>query len=254
MSDRKSDSTNSGAAGGSKAKLAFKIAIAVVIAGLLVFLGREAAGYLGGFIEWVNGLGAWGPIVFIAGYAVGTVAFIPGSVLTMASGAIFGLLFGTLYTIAGSTIGVTAAFLIARFFARQQVEDKIAGNDKFTAIDKAVAHHGGRIVFLLRLSPVFPYNLLNYALGLTKVPLGSYVLASLVGMIPGTFLYVYYGKALGSLSAVVAGEAPDRGMEYWIFLGAGLVATIIVTIYVTRIARRTLHEATDDRLEEGDDE
>ncbi len=210
----------------------------------LIFVGRQAGAYVGDFAEWVDSLGVWGPVVFILGYAVGTVAFIPGSILTMASGAIFGLLWGTVYTTAGAVIGVTVAFLIARFVARSRIEDKIAGNEKFAAIDRAIAAQGGKIVLLLRLSPAFPYNLLNYALGLTKVPLVQYVLAS-VGMLPGTFLYVYYGKAIGSLSAIAAGEAPEQGNEQWIFLGVGLLATVAVTAFVTRIARRALREAAD---------
>ncbi|MEE8526382.1 MAG: TVP38/TMEM64 family protein, partial [Thermoanaerobaculia bacterium] len=194
--------------------------------------------------EWVDSLGVWGPVVFIVGYAVGTVAFVPGSILTMASGAIFGLVYGTIYTIIGAIVGVTIAFLVARFVVRRQIEDKIAGNEKFAAIDRAIAAQGGKIVFLLRLSPAFPYNLLNYALGLTKVPLLQYVLAS-VGMLPGTFLYVYYGKAIGSLSAIAAGEAPEHGNEQWAFLALGLIATIAVTAVVTKIARRALAEAAD---------
>lgn len=247
MSDAQAESTRPDAVTKGRAShggLGLKIALAVAALVLLVVLGRQAAAYLDDFVGWVESLGAWGPIVFIAGYAVGTVAFVPGSLLTMASGAIFGLFYGTLYVIAGSTIGVTCAFLIARFLARRQIEEKITGSERFAAIDRAIARRGGRIVFLLRLSPAFPYSLLNYALGLTKVPLLQYVLAS-VGMIPGTFLYVYYGKALGSLSAVVAGEEAQRGAEQWVFLGMGLAATIVVTIYVTKIARRALSEATD---------
>ncbi len=229
---------------GSLALKIAKIAAGLAVLAALVFVGREAGAQLGAFAEWVDGLGAWGPVVFMVGYAVGVVAFVPGSILTMAAGILFGLGYGTLYVAIAATVGAIAAFLIARFLARRQIEERIAGSERFAAIDHAVAAHGGRIVFLLRLSPVFPFSLLNYALGLTRVPALHYVLAS-VGILPGTFLYVYYGTALGSLTAVAAGAAPARGAEQWVFLGLGLVATVAVTAYVTRIARRALSEATD---------
>ena len=228
----------------ARRRLALKIAAGLAILAALVFVGREAGAQLGTFVEWVDGLGIWGPIVFMIGYAAGTVAFVPGSILTLAAGILFGLGHGTLYVMISATAGATAAFLIARFLARRQIEERIAGSEKFAAIDRAVAARGGRIVFLLRLSPVFPFVLLNYALGLTRVRTLHYVVAS-VGMLPGTFLYVYYGKALGSLTAVAAGAAPARGAEQWVFLGLGLLATVAVTAYVTRIARRALKEATD---------
>ncbi len=232
------------AAAPARGAWALKIAAAVAILAALLFLGRQAGAHLGDFVAWVEGLGIWGPVVFIIGYAAGTVAFVPGSILTMAAGVLFGLAYGTLYVAIAATAGATAAFLIARFVARRAIEKRIAGNDKFAAIDRAIATHGGKIVLLLRLSPAFPFNLLNYGLGLTRVPLWHYVLAS-VGMLPGTFLYVYYGSALGSLTAIAAGTETERGPEHWIFLGVGLVATVAVTAYVTRIARRALKEATD---------
>ena len=219
--------------------LGLKIAAGAAILAVLIFLGREAGAHLGAFVEWVEGLGVWGPIVFMIGYAVATVAFVPGSILTMAAGVLFGLVHGTLYVIVAATVGATAAFLVARFLARRPIEARLAGDERFAAIDRAIAERGGKIVFLLRLSPAFPYNLLNYALGLTRVPVLQYVLAS-AGMLPGTFLYVYYGTALGSLTAVAADTAPERGAEQWIFLGVGLLATVAVTAYVTAVARRAL--------------
>ncbi len=219
------------------------VAAAAVVAAL-VLLGRQAGSYVGDFAAWVDGLGIWGPAVFMAGYVVATVAFVPGSILTMAAGALFGLFHGTIYVLVAATAGATLAFLIARFLARRRVEGMIAGNRKFAAVDRAVADQGVKIVVLLRLSLAFPFNLLNYALGLTKVRIWHFV-AACVGMIPGTFLYVYYGTGLGSLAAVAAGNAPERGMEQWIFLGVGLAATVAVTATVTRIARRALEEATD---------
>lgn len=215
-------------------------ALAALVA--LVLLGRELGGYVPRFAAWVDSLGIWGPIMFVLGYAAATVAFVPGSLLTMAAGAIFGLAKGTLLVFVGATLGTAGAFLVARYVARDRIEAKLEDRPRFAAIDRAVARSGLKIVFLLRLSPVFPYNLLNYALGLTKISLKHYVLASF-GMLPGTFLYVYYGKVLGSLAEVTSDTAEvEGGWERWLFIGVGLVATIVVTTLVTRIARRALEE------------
>jgi uncharacterized membrane protein YdjX (TVP38/TMEM64 family) len=216
------------------------VIVAVVLAALILG-GRQAGQYLPRFAAWVESLGWLGPLVFILGYAVATVAFVPGSLLTLAAGAIFGLAQGTLYTFLGATLGASAAFLIARYGARRAIERRIAGNRKFAAIDRAVGKEGFKIVALLRLSPVFPFNLLNYSLGLTKVRFLDYLLAS-VAMLPGTLLYVYYGKAAGSLAAVAGGAKTERGPEYWVTLGIGLIATIAVTTFITRLAGRALRQ------------
>lgn len=221
--------------------------IALIAAGLalLLVLGRQLGSYVPRFAAWVETLGFWGPLVFILGYAAATVAFIPGSILTLAAGAIFGLAKGTLYVFLGATLGSTLAFLVARYLARGAIERRLESSPKFKAIDGAVAEEGLKIVFLLRLSPIFPYNLLNYALGLTRVSLRDYVIAAL-GMIPGTFLYVYYGKALGSLAAVAGGAEVERGAGYWVVLAVGLLATLVVTTLVTRLAGRALSQEVED--------
>ncbi len=225
----------------SRWSLAGKVALAAAGLALLLFLGRQLGAYVPQFAAWVDTLGFWGPLVFILGYAAATVGFIPGSILTLAAGAIFGLARGTLYVFVGATLGSTLAFLVARYFARGAIERRLENSPKFAVIDNAVANEGLKIVFLLRLSPVFPYNLLNYALGLTRVSLRDYVTAA-VGMIPGTFLYVYYGKAIGSLAAVAGGAEVERGAGYWVVLGIGLLATLVVTTFATRIARRALSQ------------
>ena len=206
---------------------------------LLILLGRRLGAYVPAFAQSVESLGFWGPVVFILGYAAATVAFIPGSLLTLAAGAIFGLAKGTVFVFVGATLGSTLAFLVARYLARGFVGRRLGRYPRFTTIDKAVAEQGLKVVFLLRLSPIFPYNLLNYALGLTRVKLKDYVMAA-VGMIPGTFLYVYYGKALGNVAAVVGGAEIEQGLASWVLLGLGLAATIFVTTLVTRLARRAL--------------
>jgi len=229
----------------SRKGLVLKLLIGVAAAAALVTLGRQLGAYVPQFAEWVDGLGFWGPAVFVLGYAAATLAFVPGSILTMAAGAIFGLAKGTLLTFLGATVGSTFSFLVARYLARSAIERRLADRPRFRAIDRAVAKQGLKIIFLVRLSPVFPYNLLNYGLGLTRVKLRDYVLACF-GMIPGTFLYVYYGKALGSLAAVAGGVAPERGAGDWALMGVGLAATVAVTAFVTHIARRALKEEVED--------
>jgi uncharacterized membrane protein YdjX (TVP38/TMEM64 family) len=209
----------------------------------VIALGRAAGGYVPAFAEWVDGLGIWGPAVFVAGYVVAVVAFVPASLLTLAAGAIFGIPAGTLYVFVAATVGSCLAFLVSRYLARVAVERRIEGNPKFAAIDRAVGSQGRRIVFLLRLSPVFPFNLLNYALGLTRVRFVDYAVAA-VGMLPGTLLYVYLGKVAGDVAALAGGAAAERGPAESALLVVGLLATIVVTTLVTRIARRALAEAT----------
>lgn len=221
-----------------------RVGLAVAALAALVLLGRRAGSAVPEFSAYIAGLGALGPIVFVLGYAIATVAFIPGSLLTLAAGAVFGLLRGTAVVFVGATIGSTLAFLVSRYVARGTVERRLAGNRKFAAVDRAIAEQGRRIVFLLRLSPAFPFSLLNYALGLSRVRLRDYVLAS-VGMLPGTVLYVYYGKLAGDVAALAGGAQTPRGAGYYAVLILGLVATVIVTTLVTRTARRALREATE---------
>lgn len=228
----------------SRGKTVVYVALGALALAILLFAGRRAGAYIPEFAAWVESLGVWGPIVFILGYAVAAVAFVPGSLLTLAAGAVFGLVKGTIYTFLGATLGAAAAFLVARYGARRAIERKIAGNPRFAAVDRAVGREGFKIVALLRLSPIFPFNLLNYSLGLTRVSFLSYVAAS-IAMLPGTLLYVYYGKAAGSLAALAGGAQTEKGPGSWILLGVGLLATIGVTTYVTRLAGRALRQEID---------
>jgi uncharacterized membrane protein YdjX (TVP38/TMEM64 family) len=225
-------------AGGRGATLA-KLAAAALAFALLIWLGRETGAYLPQFAEWVKGLGIWGPVIFMVVYALAVVLWIPGSVLTLAAGAIFDLLPGTLYVFIAATVGSTLAFLVARYAARGAIEQRLARSDRFAAVDRAIGGQGLKIVFLLRLSPVFPFTPMNFLLGLTRVNFRDYVMAS-VGMIPGTLLYVYYGKLVGDVVQVAGGVAPERGPAEWALLAVGLVATIAVTMVITRAARRAL--------------
>lgn len=217
---------------------------ALVVLGVVI-VGRSVGQYVPAFGGWVAEQGAWAPAVFVVGYAMATVALVPGSLLSLAAGAVFGIVAGTVYVFAGAVIGSTLAFLIARHIAREPVERRVARDPRFLSIDSAIGRQGLKIVFLLRLSPVFPFNLMNYALGLTRVKLVDYVVAS-VGMLPGTVLYVYAGSLAGSLVAVAAGAEVPRGPGYYLVLGLGLLATAAVTIVITRIARRALTRETED--------
>jgi len=153
-------------------------------------------------LEWTQDMGTWGPACVVLFYIIACVLFLPGSVLTLGAGFIFKVIVGTITVSIGSTLGACAAFLIGRTFARKWISKKIAQNKKFDAIDNAVGAQGFKIVFLLRLSPVFPFNLLNYAFGLTKISFSKYALASWIGMLPGTIMYVYLGAGVRSLTDV----------------------------------------------------
>ena len=215
------------------------LALAVIAAALIaVFFLFDVRALLRDMLAWIDGLGAWGPVLFVLIYIVATVLFVPGSALTLGAGALFGVGLGSALVSVGATLGATAAFLVGRYFARDWVAKKIEGNTAFAAIDRAVAAEGWKIVGLTRLSPAFPFSLLNYAFGLTRVSLRDYMLASWIGMMPGTVMYVY----LGSL-AHVAGDR-HRTPGEWALLGVGLVATIAVTVFVTRLARAALAKRT----------
>jgi uncharacterized membrane protein YdjX (TVP38/TMEM64 family) len=170
------------------------------------------------------------------------VFFLPAWPLTVAAGFAFGVLRGSVIASIGSTFAASAAFLAGRTLARGFVEDRLARHPKFAAIDDAVAEHGFKIVLLTRLSPVLPFNLLNYAFGVTKVSFRDYVLASWIGMLPGTIMYTYLGSALNSLASLSTGDVA-RPPAQKVMFGFGLVATLVVTIFVARISKRALDRA-----------
>jgi uncharacterized membrane protein YdjX (TVP38/TMEM64 family) len=224
--------------------MAAAIAVMIVVAKQLslAMLLQDA---LKDALTWVDSLGALAPLAFIAIYNVATVLLIPGSVLTLGSGILFGLGWGTLYVVVAATLGATIAFWIGRNFARGWVSRQLEKYPKFEAIDRAVAGQGFKIVALVRLSPLFPFNLLNYAFGITQVSLKDYVLGS-VGMIPGTILYVYLGSLLGNIAMIGAKTGvsdPQTARIQWITKIVGLVITIAVTAYITQIAKKALDES-----------
>lgn len=217
------------------------VLIMIVIALFLAMRFLPVQQWLRSFSDWVAQMGVAGILIFIVVYAVATVLMAPGSILTIGAGFAFGLWKGFLAVSAGATLGASLAFLVARFIAREKIEAIAQRNEKFRNIDSAIGRQGAKLIFLLRLSPVIPFNLSNYFYGLTGVKFWPYVLASWIGMIPGTLLYVYIGTAgKAAVAATAGGEAVKHGWQYWTFLGVGFAATIIVTIWVTRIARDAL--------------
>src|SRR5213592_275939 len=216
---------------------------AILIALFLAMRFLPVQQWVRNFNDWVGQMGVAGIFIFVGVYAVATVLLAPGAILTIGAGFAFGLWKGFLAVSVGATLGASLAFLIARFIARDKVEAIARRNEKFRKIDNAIGKQGAKLIFLLRLSPVIPFNLSNYFYGLTAVKFWPYVLASWIGMMPGAFLYVYIGAAgKAAVSAAAGGEAMTHGWQYWTFTGVGLAATIIVTIWITKIARNALRK------------
>jgi uncharacterized membrane protein YdjX (TVP38/TMEM64 family) len=221
------------------------ILIVLVAVAILYGAHRLGAGpVLKNALDWIRGLGPLAPIAFVAIYIAACVLFLPGSILTIGAGVIFGVVRGSIYVSIAATLGATAAFLVGRYFARDWIAKKLEGNAKFKAIDEAVGREGWKIVLLTRLSPVFPFNLLNYAYGLTRVSLRDYAFASWVGMIPGTILYVYIGSISGDLAGAGAGSGGARTPAGLALDAVGFIATVAVVVYVTRIGSQALREKT----------
>jgi uncharacterized membrane protein YdjX (TVP38/TMEM64 family) len=221
------------------------LSIALLIA-LLIVATRSAGvqDVLRSLLMQIDGLGIWGPIAFIAAYNLATLLFVPGSILTLGGGAIFGWWWGTVYVFAASTLGATLAFLIGRYLCRDRVVKYMETHQKFQALDRAVHQEGLKIVFLTRLCPLFPFNLLNYALGITRVSLKDYVLGS-SGMIPGTVMYVYSGSLVGSMATICTIDRPETlqaQIANWSINIIALLATCAVTVLISRIAKQVLDE------------
>lgn len=218
------------------------VAVGIVLVGMVVLRATLPIGeWLERFNDWVAGLGPKGLIVYIGVYALATVLFLPGSILTIGAGFLFGVLKGTIVVSAGSTIGASLAFLVSRYAARDWVAGKAAASPRFKAIDRAIGLQGWKIVGLLRLTPAIPFNLSNYLYGLTSVRFLPYVLASWLGMLPATIMYVYLGT-VGKAGLDAAAGTTARSWPQNALLGVGLLATVAVTVLITRIARNALKE------------
>jgi uncharacterized membrane protein YdjX (TVP38/TMEM64 family) len=220
------------------------LAIAILIIGAKQLnLFEIVYGVLQSSLVWIQGLGSLGVLAYILLYALATVFLIPGSLLTLGGGAIYGVVWGSVYVFVAATLGATWAFLVGRYIAQKWVTQKIEGNKLFGAIATAVAQDGFKMVLLTRLSPIFPFNLLNYALGITQVSLKDYILGS-VGMLPATIMYVYIGSLAGDLAMIGSQQDlnPQAQTAQWIIKIVGFIATIAVSVYVTRIAKKALDQ------------
>lgn len=194
---------------------------------------------LKGLITWIQAHKETAWTVFIAAYVVATVLMVPGTILTVAAGFVFGVVAGTVLVSISSITGATAAFVVGRWLGRDWVRRKVGSDARLAAVDRAAEDRGFIIVMLLRLSPIFPFNALNYFLSLTGVELRHYFFASWIGMLPGTILYVYIGSVAQDLASLMAGDYEAGGAGRALFIG-GLLATAAVTVLVARFATRTL--------------
>jgi uncharacterized membrane protein YdjX (TVP38/TMEM64 family) len=228
---------------GTTRRSTWRITLWILAVALVLLVGRmvDAPSLLQRALASITALGAWGLAIFVLLYLAATVLLLPAVVLTLGAGAVFGVFKGFLAVSSGATLGATSAFLIGRYLARDAVAKRVAGSARLGAIDEAVARGGWKIVLLTRLSPAFPFVLLNYAFGLTRVSLRDYVAASWIGMMPGIALYVYIGSLAGDVAAAAAGGRVRSAWE-WALYAMGLAATVAVTVYVTRVARRALDE------------
>ena len=209
------------------------------IIGALALAGLVAAwvllpvqGYITAATQWIGGLGPWGPVAYAAAYALALVVLAPGGPLSIGAGLVFGF-WGVPVVLAGATAGAGLAFLVSRHLLRGRVQAMIARRPTLAAVDRAVGEEGWRIVGLLRLSPLVPFNLQNYFFGVTPIGFWPYLLATFVGIAPGAVLYVY----LGIIARTSGGDA---GPFKWALVAAGLVATAAVAVLVGRKARAVL--------------
>lgn len=220
-----------------------RIRVSAAIAAVLTvaWAGWTLAPRLLTFVAHIRSLGSAAPLVFILIDAAAIVALIPSTLLTVAGGAVFGLTRGVIYASIGSMLGSTTAFLLGRYVVRHMVAKRLAGMPHFVAIERAVSARGWRIIFLLRLSPVAPFNVLNYALGLTTISVWDFMAASL-GSAPGAFVNAYAGKVAGEALALAGQAQMPKDASYYAVLLAGLAATVAATTVVTRTARRALQD------------
>ena len=213
--------------------------VAVVAALLTASLILPVREWLGAGIEMARSWGTWGLVALAAAFVPACLLFLPGTPLSLAIGFLYGLVPGVIAVSLGSTVGASAAFWAGRTFARGWVAERVQASPRFATLDQAVGERGFVIVLLTRLSPAFPFNLLNYAYGLTRVRFRDYLLASWLGMLPGTVMYVYVGTTLASLGELWTGQRTRTPAE-WTLLAVGLLATVAVTVILTAIARRAL--------------
>jgi len=221
------------------AQVVTRISLVVIILALAL-IGRSLplARTLTAFDAWLGGSGYWGPLAFAVFYVVTTLLFIPVVVPTVGAGVLFGVWVGTLVASLASTASAALTFLTARYLARAKVRRWVRAQPRLYAVDKALAHGGWKIVALLRLSAILPFSLQNYLHGLTPIGFWPYLLSTWLAMLPGIFLCVYVGRATGD----AVSNTHDRVIAEWVALGAGLAATVAVSLYVTSLTKEHLRQ------------
>ncbi|WP_051329939.1 TVP38/TMEM64 family protein [Niveispirillum irakense] len=229
---------------GSARRLVLRVGagILVIIAIALAWALLPVGEWMGAFREWINGFGWWAPLAFAVAYIISTLAMVPGAPMTMVAGLVFGL-WGLPLVVASATVGSALAFLSARYLAHERIDRMIEQRPKLKAVARAVAAKGWTVITLLRLSPLIPFNMQNYLLGVTRLSFGWFLLATVLGSLPGSLLFVYIGMA--------GRPGAERGFWEWVMIGIGLAATVLVAIVIANRARRELRAIG---LEEGEDE
>lgn len=212
-----------------KAVVLVVVVISLILLSRWLGLGKRLAELQ----SWIKSIGFWGPAVFVIIYAGTTVAAIPGSAMSIIAGSMFGSAMGLVSVSLGSTLGASLAFLAARYFARDAIVHWLGKKEKFRKLDNLTEQHGAIIVAITRLVPLFPFTLLNYGFGLTKVPFKTYVFWSWLCMLPGTVLYVVGSDAISK--AIMMGRIP------WLLVGI-LTVAIILIVFLVRYARSMLKE------------
>jgi uncharacterized membrane protein YdjX (TVP38/TMEM64 family) len=210
------------------------VAAIVVLAGALAWVAAPASEWVEYLTGKASGLGAWGPVLYVLVYVGGTLVLAPSPVMSIAAGAMFGW-WGLPLCVLAATAGATASFLVSRYFFEDTLEDWLEGRRAFYAIKNAVDEEGWKIVLPLRLSPVVPFGLLNYMLGLSRIPLASYIVWTAIGILPGSFVDVYIG-------VIGVDAANANNTAQLAYLALGLIATIGVGLLITVKARAYLRE------------
>ena len=223
---------NRGAKAGGRIKLAVTLVLIVAAVFLLKHFGvfqYLSLDNMARLKEWILGFGALGPVIYILLWVAACIFFLPGLPVALLGGVAFGPLLGTALTSVGSVLGATAAFLVARYAARSMVEGWVEGNDQFRKIDEGVRKQGWRMLMITRLVPVFPFNLQNYAYGLTNIRLGTYVVVSFLCMLPGSAAFCFAGGSLTSGGSL---------KKTFMYLGVAAVFFVIISLIPGWIKRR----------------
>lgn len=215
-------------------------ALGLLAAIALIIFRFPLSTWLPSFVEWIRDTGPLGQVAFAAAYTVATVFLLPSSVFCVSAGFIYGPVTGVLVMIPTCLVAGTVIFIASRFLFRAWVIQKISNDARLKNLDAAIHDDGKRLVFLLRLSPISPFAVVNYALGATRVKYRDFLLGTLMGMLPGISLYVYTGSLLNDVTQILSGERPHLGMTQQVFYVLGFVATLAVTVVVTRLARKAL--------------